>query len=41
VVDVRDMPTNDPIASNAVGTLQDDAYVETMEPYKTPHNSRS
>lgn len=39
VVEVRDMLTNDPIASNAVGTLQDGAYDETMQPYKAPQDS--
>jgi hypothetical protein len=39
VVEVRDMLTNDPIASNAVGTLQDGDYQETMQPYKAPQDS--
>jgi len=38
VVEVRDMLTNDPIASNAVGTLQDGNYQETMQPYKAPQD---
>jgi len=39
VVEVRDMLTNDPIASNAIGTLQDGTYQETMQPYKAPQDS--
>ncbi len=39
VVEVRDMLTNDPIASGAVGTLQDGNYQETMQPYKAPQDS--
>jgi hypothetical protein len=39
VVEVRDMLTNDPIASNAVGTLQYGGYQETMQPYKAPQDT--
>ena len=39
VVEVRDMLTNDPIASNAIGTLQNGTYQETMQPYKAPQDS--
>ena len=39
IVEVRDLLTNDPIASNAVGTLQDGVYQETMQPYKAPQDS--
>jgi hypothetical protein len=39
VVEVRDLLTNDPIASGAVGTLQDGSYQETMQPYKAPQDS--